>query len=531
MSRRDYYEVLGVDKTATQEDIKKAYRKKAMEYHPDRNPGNKQAEDRFKEATEAYEVLHDDQKRSRYDQFGHAATEPSFGAGGGGFTHGFDLSDALRAFMRDFGSFDDVFSSGGERGADASAARRGRNLQVRIKLTLEEVAQGVSKKIRLKRLGRCNTCDGSGARPGSSASTCPDCRGAGQIRHVQRSFLGQFMSVAPCRRCEGTGRVVTDPCTECRGEGRVETTETISVDVPKGVSEGNYIPIAGKGHAGLHRGGAGDLIILIEEEPHEIFERHGDDIVCDLPITVSTAALGGKVEVPTLTGSARLEIPKGTQSHKVFRLRGQGIPHLNSSSRGDQLVRVRVWTTKKLSAEERKALEALRAVESEPPKPARGLFESLRDAFGVLLALASIFLSTVASAQIIETRQGDANPMVSVFKSTLYGAGAGTLLGLAVELVDEDSNGEAAKGGFVAGTFFGFAYGLYHVATRPEPGSALLEGRDGGLALAMPRIDAWIREDRFALAAPHFDARARGGAPLPVRPSFDVRAEFFALNF
>ncbi len=380
MARRDYYEVLGVERSATQEDIKKAYRKKALDHHPDRNPGDASAEEKFKEATEAYEVLHDDEKRRRYDQFGHGGVDGGF-AGGAGGPAGFDLSDALRAFMRDFGPFEDLFGFGDAQQGRRAGPRAGQNLQIRLKLSLEEIASGVSKKIRLKRYARCSECNGSGAKSGTKSSTCPECNGAGQVRHVQRSFLGQFVSVAPCARCQGTGQIVTDPCPRCRGDGRAEVSETISVDVPAGVQEGNYIPISGKGHAGPRGGPAGDLVILIEEEAHPIFERHGDDLFCDVPITYSTAALGGKVNVPTITGTARLEVPAGTQSDKVFRLRGQGLPHLHSSRRGDLLARVRVWTPKKPSAEERSLLEKLARVQGEAPPPQRGLFERIRESF------------------------------------------------------------------------------------------------------------------------------------------------------
>jgi molecular chaperone DnaJ len=380
MSSRDYYDVLGVEKGAGEDEIKKAYRKKALESHPDRNPGDKAAEERFKEATQAYEVLKDPEKRARYDQYGHAGVDGTFGRPGPGDFAGFDLSDALRAFMRDFGGFGDVF---GEFGGAAArgGVRTGQNLQVRLALTLEEIAKGVAKKIKLKRLARCDDCGGSGARAGSRPATCSDCGGAGQVRHVQRSFLGQFVSVAPCRRCQGTGRVVTDPCTACRGEGRREAAETISVDVPAGVHEGNYIPISGKGHAGPHGGPAGDLIILIEEKPHDIFERHEDDLLCDVPVPYTTAALGGKVEVPTLSGTARLDVPAGTQSHGLFRLRGQGMTHLHSSKRGDLIVRVRVWTPAKLASEEKKLLEKLAQVQAAAPPPSRSLFERIRDSF------------------------------------------------------------------------------------------------------------------------------------------------------
>jgi len=379
---RDYYEVLGVERTASDEEIKKAYRKKALEHHPDRNPGDKDAEERFKEATAAYEILKDPEKRHRYDQLGHAGVDGSFGAGGG-FQQGFDLSDALRAFMRDFGSFDDIFRDFGFGGGGGGRAtsRRGRNLQVHLKLTLEEVATGATKKIRLKRRGHCDTCGGSGAKPGTQPTTCSECGGAGQVQRVQRSIFGQMVSVSACPRCGGSGKVVTSPCPVCSGDGRTEVSETISVDVPAGVSAGNYIPIPGKGDAGPQGGPPGDLVVLIEEKPHSVFERHGDDVICDVPISFTTAALGGRVEVPTLGGTARLDVPAGTQSHKLFRLRGQGIPHLRSQRKGDEIVRVRVYVPTKLSRDERLLLEKLAEIQGETPKPGGGIFERIRDTF------------------------------------------------------------------------------------------------------------------------------------------------------
>jgi molecular chaperone DnaJ len=256
MSPRDFYEVLGVEKSASEDEIKKAYRKKALEHHPDRNPGDKAAEEKFKEAAQAYEVLKDPAKRSRYDQLGHAGVDGGVGAHGPGDFAGFDSSDALRAFMRDFGGmggFGDIF---GDVAGGRAGPRAGQNLQIRLALTLEEIAEGVTKKLKLKRLGACETCGGSGARQGSHPTTCSDSGGTGQLRHVQRSFLGQFVSVTPCRRCHGTGRVVTDPCPTCRGEGRREVSETISVDMPAGV-HGATIPISGKGHAGRKADGPG----------------------------------------------------------------------------------------------------------------------------------------------------------------------------------------------------------------------------------------------------------------------------------
>ncbi|MAF27049.1 MAG: molecular chaperone DnaJ [Gemmatimonadota bacterium] len=381
-TKRDYYEVLGVERGASVEEIKKAYRKKALEHHPDRNPGDAGAEEKFKEATEAYEVLHDPEKRQRYDQFGHASVSGQ--PGGGGFGgQGFDLSDALRAFMRDFGGFEDGSGGGfGDVFGRGSGPGRGRNLQVRIVLSLEDVVEGVSRKIRLKRMGSCSDCNGSGGRAGAGPTACGQCGGSGQIRRVQRSLLGQFVQVAPCGACRGTGRAVGDPCPACRGEGRREVRETISVEIPAGVAEGNYIPIPGKGNAGRHGGPAGDLIVVIEEKPHELFERHGDDVVCDVPVSFPMAVRGGHVEVPTLRGVASLTIPAGTQSHQVFRLRGQGLPHLHSSRKGDQHVRVRVWTPKKLSREEKLILDKLGEIMNEKtPAPCGGLFDRIRDTY------------------------------------------------------------------------------------------------------------------------------------------------------
>src|SRR5262245_4168102 len=379
MARRDFYEVLGVGREAGDDEIKKAYRKLAFENHPDRNPGDKAAEQRFKEATEAYEVLRDAQKRAQYDRFGHAATEGAPPAGNYDFS-GFDLADALRAFMRDFGGeggFDDIFGGGG-RGRGPQA-RRGDDLQIRLKLSLEEVASGVEKKIRVRHLRTCTTCDGKG---GSGETTCPQCEGRGQIRHVQQSFFGQFVNIATCPRCHGEGRIVRERCRTCEGEGRVSESETIAVHVAPGIASGNVIPLRGVGDVGPRGGPAGDLIVLIEEKPHPIFDRDGDHLRLDVPIGFSTAALGGTIEVPTLSGEpARAEVPAGTQSGRVLRLRGKGLPGLRGGH-GDLHARLIVWVPNKLSAAERKLLEELGRSEGlKPPKPGKSLFERVKDAF------------------------------------------------------------------------------------------------------------------------------------------------------
>jgi molecular chaperone DnaJ len=387
-AKRDFYEVLGVDRSADEATVKSAYRKKAMQYHPDRNPGNKEAEEKFKEATEAYEVLKDPQKRQMYDQYGHAGLGQGAGFGGhggsGGF-EGFDLSDALRAFMRDFGGgggsmFEDFFDAGGR----GRRSNRGEDLRVRIALTLEEIASGVEKTIKVNRLLRCDTCGGSGVAAGSSRKTCPQCKGAGQVRTVSRTFLGTIQQVSTCNMCRGSGEIIADPCKTCGGEGRTKGSSTVTIKVPPGVSSGNYMTVDGMGNAAPHSGTPGNLIAVFEEKEHQFFTRHGDNIIYEIPISFVTAALGGEVTVPTLNSSENLKIPSGTQSGKLLRIRGKGIPHLHHSGRGDQLVQVMVWVPSKLSAEEKKLLEALSRSEGfKPPKTDKSFFERLRESLGV----------------------------------------------------------------------------------------------------------------------------------------------------
>ncbi|MEJ2722761.1 MAG: molecular chaperone DnaJ [bacterium] len=337
----------------------------------ERNPGDKSAEEKFKEATEAYEVLRDPEKRALYDQHGHAGVSGARGAEGFGYGADFDLSDALRAFMRDFGGFGfgDLFG-GGAQSAGRPRHRHGRDLQVKVKLTLEEVAEGTEKKLKINSLVACSECKGSGAAPGSTSTICETCGGTGQVRHVQRSIFGQFVNVTECHRCEGRGRVIKEPCPACRGTGTVRGTETINVKIPAGVASGNYITISGGGDAGERGGPKGNLYVIIEERPHDLFERHGNDILMDLPSTISQLALGTRIEVPTLSGKVLLKIPPGTPSHKIFRLKGKGIPRLNSYGKGDQLVRVVAWVPDKLTKEERGLLEELdKTLSKKVPKP------------------------------------------------------------------------------------------------------------------------------------------------------------------
>ncbi len=377
MARRDLYEVLGLSREAAKDEVKKAYRKIAFENHPDRNPGDKAAEQRFKEATEAYEVLRDPQKRAQYDRYGHAGVEGAPAGGGFDFS-GFDLADALRAFMRDFGAEGGLDDLLGARGRGAGP-RRGDDLQVRLKLTLEEIATGVEKKIRVRHLRACQACGGRGGR---GETVCPQCDGRGQVRHVQQSFFGQFVNIATCPRCHGEGRTIRERCHECGGDGRVSESETIAVKVPPGVSTGNFIPLRGMGDVGPRGGPAGDLIVLIEEKPHAVFDRDGDDLKLDVPLSFATAALGGKIEVPTLAaGSMSVEIAVGTPTGRVVRVRGAGLPGLRGG-RGDLLARLVVWVPTKLTAAERRQIEELGRGEGlTPPRPAKSLFERVKDAF------------------------------------------------------------------------------------------------------------------------------------------------------
>ncbi|HMA77472.1 MAG TPA: molecular chaperone DnaJ [Candidatus Krumholzibacteriaceae bacterium] len=366
MGKKDYYEVLGVDRSAGIDEIKKAYRKLAIKYHPDKNPGDKEAEEKFKEATEAYEVLKDSKSRARYDQFGHAGLSGAasgasgFGGFGGG---GFDISDALRAFMRDFGGgggfggFEEFFGGGRSRGGQR--VRRGRDLQIKLKLTLKEVAEGITKKIKVKKMVPCNACGGSGAAKGSSKQTCTTCGGRGEVKQTSSSLFGQFINVTVCPTCNGDGVIIKNPCNKCGGEGRVKGTKTVEVKIPAGVTSGNYISLKGEGDAGPKGGPPGTLNIMIDEVEDKVFERHGYDVLCNLPVTFSQLALGDRVEIPTLSGKAVIKIPEGTHSHKILRLKGKGIPVLNSRRRGDQLVRIVAWTPQNLSQKDKEYFKEL----------------------------------------------------------------------------------------------------------------------------------------------------------------------------
>jgi len=374
---KDYYEILGITRNADPNEIKKAYRKLAMQYHPDKNPGDKHAEEKFKEVSEAYEVLKDPAKRRRYDQFGHSGLKGGFDTFGG---FEFDLSDALRTFMSEGFGFGDFFGTS-TRSRSQRSKIRGNDLQIHLTLTLEEIAAGVTKKIKLKRYIKCQTCNGSGIKTGSSAAVCSLCHGTGEIRQASRTIFGQFINVTTCSECNGEGKIIKDPCNTCNGEGRVKGESTISVNIPAGVATGNYISLRGEGNIGPKGGPPGDAIIIIEEKEHPHFERHGDDILYDLYLSFSQVALGDHVEVPTLNGKASLSIASGTQSGKILRMKGKGISHLNHHGKGDQLVRIFVWTPTKLSEKEKKLFYELAECDAiKPPAGDKSFFRKVKEA-------------------------------------------------------------------------------------------------------------------------------------------------------
>jgi molecular chaperone DnaJ len=381
MAKRDYYEVLGVGQSATEDEIKKAYRKKAMQYHPDRNPNDPSAEEKFKEAAEAYEVLSDTTKRERYNRFGHAGVDGA--AGGGAGFH--DINDIFSRFSDIFadGGFDSFF--GNQRGGGRRRrGQRGGDLRLKLRLTLEEISTGVEKKLKLKRYETCKVCEGSGAEGPDGYRTCPTCNGSGELRQqVGGGFFSQIV-VQVCPTCHGEGRIVSSPCRACGGEGRTETDSTISLNIPAGVTDDMQLSLRGNGHAGRRGGDPGDLIIQIEEQAHEHFLRDGDNVIYDLYVNIADAALGASIEVPTLDGKARFKLDPGTQSGRIVRLRGKGLPNVNHSRRGDQLIYVNVWTPKKVSNEERKLLEQLRQAPNFQPAPGKNeksFFERVKELF------------------------------------------------------------------------------------------------------------------------------------------------------
>jgi len=375
----DYYAVLDVPRTASDEDIKKSYRKLAMKYHPDRNNGSKDAEERFKEITEAYDILRDPQKRAAYDRYGEAGLR----GGGAGFHH-VDLSEALGIFMRDFGGFGGLEELFGGRAASGSGPRAGADIKLTVPLTLQEVASGVEKKISVRLLEPCDRCEGTGAEPGSKSQGCQTCGGQGEVRRAQRSFFGQFITVVPCPTCHGEGRVVQTPCKNCRGEGRVRGDRELAVQIPAGVATGQYMTLRGVGNAGARSGPRGDVHVLFEVADDPRFERDGEDLYTEVLVTYAQLVLGAELSVPTVSGHTTMSMPPGTQSGHVFHLRGRGLPRVNANGSGDLHVRVQLWTPERLSDEECRLVERLGELQPGIPEDGRGkgFWAKMKEALG-----------------------------------------------------------------------------------------------------------------------------------------------------
>jgi len=384
MAKRDFYEILGVPKNASADEIKKAYRKNALEFHPDRNPDNKKAEEKFKESAEAYEALGDAEKKKRYDQFGHAGVG-SAASGGFGGHGGFDINDIFEKFGDVFGGehpFESFFGRGGQR--SGRRVHRGSNLRIKVKLTLEEIATGIEKKVKVHKYVSCDKCSGSGAQKGSGFGNCSTCRGTGQVTRTQQTILGYMQTSATCPACGGEGQIITDKCKPCNGDGVVRGEDAISINIPAGVAEGMQLSMSGKGNAGPRGGIPGELIIAIEEAEHPHFMRDGSNIFYEHYLNFADAAMGIAVEVPTLEGKAKVKINAGTQPGKILRLKGKGIPDVNGYGRGDLLVSINVWTPQNLSAEEKKMLDKLRESENftpHPDKKDKSFFDKIKEYF------------------------------------------------------------------------------------------------------------------------------------------------------
>ena len=384
--KRDYYEVLEVPKTATADEIKKAYRKQAIKYHPDKNPGDKEAEEKFKEAAEAYEVLSDPQKRQRYDQFGHAGMGGASGFSGGGMS----MDDIFSHFGDIFGGsgFSSFFGGGfggSRRGGPQTRVNKGSNLRVKVKLTLSEVANGVTKKIKVNKYVACDKCNGTGAFDSNSYSNCSTCHGSGVVTRITNTILGQMQQSSVCPNCGGDGRIITRRCTSCGGEGIVQKEDIVTLNIPAGVADGMQLSVSGKGNAARHGGINGDLLVVIQEEEHPELIRDGNDFIYSLFLSMPDAILGTTAEIPTVDGKVKIKIDPGTQSGKILRLRGKGIPELNGYGRGDLLVNIQVWTPQNVTRDEARIIEKLKESDSFTPKPDkndRNLFERMKNFFG-----------------------------------------------------------------------------------------------------------------------------------------------------
>jgi molecular chaperone DnaJ len=385
MTKRDYYEILGVNKSSDADSIKKAYRKVAMQFHPDRNPGDKAAEDKFKEAAEAYEILSDPDKKAKYDRYGHAGVDPNAGFGGGAGGAGMTMEDIFSHFGDVFGDSGSPFESFfGRSSGRSQGGSKGSNLRIKVSMTLEEIASGITKKIKVKKQITCKTCHGSGAKDSKSIKTCGTCHGQGYVRQVRSTFLGQMQTTTTCPTCNGTGQTVSVVCTSCKGSGIETGEETIEIQIPAGVEDGMQLSLRGKGNAGSQGGPTGDLLISIEQKPHQHFTRDGSNIHYDLYLNFADAALGCQMEVPTLQSAAKIKVPAGTQAGKIFRLKDLGLPSVQSYSKGDELIHVNIWTPRNLSSEEKAMLEKMKSMPNFQPNPGKeekGFFERMKEYF------------------------------------------------------------------------------------------------------------------------------------------------------
>jgi molecular chaperone DnaJ len=382
MGKRDYYEILGIQRDASKDEIKKAYRKMAIKYHPDKNPGDKKSEDHFKEAAEAYEVLSDDNKRARFDQFGHAGMN---GGGGGGFSGGgMNIDDIFSQFGDIFGGHFGGFGGFGGGGRSSQRVNKGSDLRVKVKLNLQEVANGVEKKIKVNKYISCKTCHGTGAAGGSSYSTCTSCRGSGYVTRIANTMLGQMQTTSPCPTCSGEGKIITNKCTSCSGEGVVRDDEVISIKIPAGVAEGMQMSVSGRGNAARRGGVNGDLLVMIDEEKNPDLIRDGNDLIYNLYLSFPEATLGAPIEIPTVDGKVKIKIDPGTQPGKVLRLKGKGIPDVNGYGKGDLLVTINVWVPRTLTKEEKSTIEKFAKSQNFEPNPdssERNFFEKMRGFF------------------------------------------------------------------------------------------------------------------------------------------------------
>lgn len=371
--KRDYYEVLGVSKGATDAEIKKAYRKEAKKYHPDLHPGDKEAEAKFKEVNEAYEVLSDSTKKARYDQYGHAGVDPNFGAGGGSYGGG--------GFDFDFGDiFSDFFGGGFSGSRRRNGPKKGRDIQQRINITFEEAAFGCEKEINITKQENCSSCGGSGAKAGTTADTCPNCHGSGQVTQQQRSMFGIVQNVVTCPNCGGTGKIIKNPCNDCRGTGKVRVNKKIKITIPAGIDDGQALQLSGKGEPGEKGGPNGDLIIVVSIKKHDVYTRDGADVYVDIPITFAQAALGDKIEIPTIHGKVKIDIPEGTQTGTTFRLRDKGIPYMRGNGNGSEYVTVKIEVPKKLTNKQKDLLRQFADEDDDKNyKQRKSFFEKLKD--------------------------------------------------------------------------------------------------------------------------------------------------------